>query len=419
MAFLDFNSERVRRIATAAYAFQGNISAWAEGVHEALGPALDLGQGTLVAWFVFPERGLCLQHLSSRAGASRVHHAVVRLSAFLAPDKLRDSFFNGRVLGSSSGHYAEGEFSRMQQRARGVGSRDAAGFCVNDSVDHGFMVVSPAREPLLLPAQSSATVLRLGQHISTGLRLQRVISGAALDDPAVEAIFDDAGRPQHTGGMARTDDALARLRDVVAQRSRTDAFALENDSAWEALCAGRWSLVDRFDSDGRRFVVAYRNPPGVLDPRRLTPREESVAALAALGHSNKEVAVTLGITASTVATLLAAALAKLGLVSRTQLPIFWRDLQGRAWAIDPSEAALVALSHREDPSGMDVLTPAERAVARGILEGKSDKDIARARNGSRRTVARHAAAIYRKLGVRSRVELARKLATTRAPPGDG
>jgi DNA-binding NarL/FixJ family response regulator len=47
-----------------------------------------------------------------------------------------------------------------------------------------------------------------------------------------------------------------------------------------------------------------------------------------------------------------------------------------------------------------------------MLDGMSDKDIARARNGSRRTVARHAAAIYRKLGVRSRVELARKLAVS-------
>jgi DNA-binding NarL/FixJ family response regulator len=413
MAFLDFNSERVRRIASAAYTFQGNLSAWADGVHEALGPALDLGQGTVVCWVVFPERGISLKHVATRAGASRVHHAVVRLSAFLAPEKLRESFFNGRVLGSSSGHYAEGEFSRMQSRARGIGSRDAAGFCVNDAVDHGFMLVSPTRDTLVLPTQTNATILKLGQHISTGLRLQRVISSAKLEDPAVEAIFDADGRPQHTGGMARGDDALERLRETVSVRARSAGFELdENPGVWEAVTAGRWSLVDRFDSDGRRFVVAYRNPPGVLDPRRLTPREESVAALAALGHSNKEVAVTLEITASTVATLLASALAKLGLVSRTQLPIFWRDLQGRPWVLDDSEAALVALSHREDPSGLDVLTPAERAVAKGILDGMSDKDIARARNGSRRTVARHAAAIYRKLGVRSRVELAHKLAAS-------
>jgi DNA-binding NarL/FixJ family response regulator len=415
MAFLDFNSERVRRIAGAAYAFQGSISAWADGVHEALGPALDLGQGTLVAVARFPERGIQIAHVASRDGASRVHHAIVRLSAFLAPDKLRESFFNGRVIGSSSGHYAEEDFSSMQRRARGVGSRDAAGFCVNDSIDHGLMIVSPTREPLRLPTQTSASILKLGQHISTGLRLQRVIASAQLEDPAVEAIFDAEGRPQHTGGMARGDDSLERLRSAVVERAKRPELVLDGEgSAWDAVSAGRWSLVDRFDSDGRRFVVAYRNPPGVLDPRRLTPREESVAALAALGQSNKEVAVTLGITASTVATLLAAALAKLGLSSRTQLPIFWRDLQGQPWALHPSEAALVGLSHREDPSGMAVLTPAERAVAKGILDGMSDKDIARARNGSRRTVARHAAAIYRKLGVRSRVELARKLASSGA-----
>lgn len=419
LASFAITPESLRDVTRAAYTFSAQVGAWADGVHDALGPHVDQGQGTLVAVVEFPERGLRIRHLASRAGVSRMHHAVVRLSAFLAPEKLRESFFNGRILGSSSGHYSDADFSRLQARARGGRTRDAAGWCVNDVVDHGFMIVAPSQQLLRFPEQPTSLVRRVAAHIATGLRLQRVLASAALDDPSVEAILDDEGRPQHTAGMARMRGAVDRLRAAVLARAQTSDAELAVDPAWDAVLAGRWSLVDRFDTDGRRYVVAYRNPPGVLDPRRLTPREEGVTALAAIGHSNKEIASQLGVTPSTVATLLAAALGKLGLPSRTMLPMFWRDLHGRAWAVSDGEAPLIALSHQdEEPESMRGLTPAERAVALALLEGLSDRTIALARNSSRHTVSKHVTAIYRKLGVSSRVELAYKLSLARSALGD-
>jgi DNA-binding NarL/FixJ family response regulator len=409
MPFPDLTPERIREITEAAYTFQGDPAAWADGLHAALGPSLDLGQGTLVGLVGFPDQGLRLDHLASRGGASRVHQAVMRLSLLLAPGTLRDAFFSGRVLGSSSGRYAQGDFARLEQRARSVRSRDAAGFCVNDTVDQGVMVVAPSRERLTLPAQPSPLVQGLARHIGTGLRLRRVIHGATLEDPAIEAIFDPNGRTQRAVGMARMQNALDRLREVVRERDRA-SLPLPDSSAWDAVIAGRWSLIDRFDSDGRRFVVAYRNPPGVLDPRRLTAREEGVTTLATVGRSNKEIGLDLGVPEQDVATLLTTALAKLGLASRTLLPIFWRDLHGRAWAVSDSEASLVALARQADPEGQAPLTAAERAVANGLLAGLSERDIARARNSSTRVVARHAATLYHKLGVHSRAELAFKCA---------
>jgi DNA-binding NarL/FixJ family response regulator len=411
VAFLEFDPARVRAIRQACYAFQGSLDGWADGVHAALAPALDQGQGTLVALVEFPDTGLILRQVRRLGDAARVHTAVVRLSAFLAPQRLRESFFNGRVLGSSSGHYAGDELAALRARAGTVRSRDAAGWCVNDGVDHGFMVVSPSRKTLALPSRPSAVVRHLGQHVATGLRLQRLVSGSGLDDPAVEAIFDEQGRARHALGMARGADQLELLRAAVVHRSKLlEVDAAGAEDGWAAVIAGRWSLVDRFDSDGQRFVVAYRNPPGMLDPRRLTPREEGVATLAALGSSNKEIGAQLQISDSTVATLVATALGKLGLESRALLPLFWRDLHGRARAIDGSDARLIALGRPDDFDGMAALTPAERDVAKGLLSGLSDKDIARERKCSRRTVAKHAAAVYRKLGVRSRWELASRLA---------
>ncbi|HWO09139.1 MAG TPA: LuxR C-terminal-related transcriptional regulator [Polyangiaceae bacterium] len=411
--------EGVREVTRAAYSFSAELGHWAARVHDALGPSLDRGQGTLVSIVEFPERGVRIRYLASRAGASRVHHAIVRLSAFLAPDTLRRSFFNGRILGSSSGHYSDADFARMQARARGGRSRDAAGWCVNDAVDHGLMIVAPARELLRFPDQPSPLLKRLAAHVATGLRLQRVLGSAELDDPSVEAILDHEGQPRHAAGMARMNGALDQLRAAVLARARTPVAELAVDPAWEAVLSGRWSLVDRFDSDGRRYVVAYRNPPGVLDPRRLTPREEGVTALAAVGRANKEIASQLGVTSSTVGTLLASALVKLGLPSRTMLPVFWRDMHGRAWAVSDREAPLIALSHQEqEPDGIRGLTPTERAVALALLEGMSDRRIALARNSSRHTISKHVSAIYRKLGVNSRVELAYKLALARGALGE-
>jgi DNA-binding NarL/FixJ family response regulator len=51
------------------------------------------------------------------------------------------------------------------------------------------------------------------------------------------------------------------------------------------------------------------------------------------------------------------------------------------------------------------LTNAERAVAAALVRGMSMRDIARARRTSPRTIANQARAIYRKLGVSSRLEL--------------
>lgn len=59
------------------------------------------------------------------------------------------------------------------------------------------------------------------------------------------------------------------------------------------------------------------------------------------------------------------------------------------------------------------LTSAERDVALAMLGGRSNRAIARARGTAERTVANQVAAIYRKLGVRSRTELGRRLAGAR------
>ena len=55
----------------------------------------------------------------------------------------------------------------------------------------------------------------------------------------------------------------------------------------------------------------------------------------------------------------------------------------------------------------DELTPAERRIAELVASGRTNKEVASALYLSDRTVEGHLTSIYRKLGVRSRAELAR------------
>jgi DNA-binding CsgD family transcriptional regulator len=58
----------------------------------------------------------------------------------------------------------------------------------------------------------------------------------------------------------------------------------------------------------------------------------------------------------------------------------------------------------------EALTPVERNVVASILEGKSNREIARARGTSERTVANQVASVFGKLRVGSRAELVALLA---------
>jgi DNA-binding CsgD family transcriptional regulator len=91
----------------------------------------------------------------------------------------------------------------------------------------------------------------------------------------------------------------------------------------DALADGEWGIVDDFDRDGRRYVVAIRSPRVRPGRRRLTEREAQVVALVATGRRNREVARELGLGVSTVAGHIAMAMARWGVESRTALVTRW------------------------------------------------------------------------------------------------
>jgi len=81
------------------------------------------------------------------------------------------------------------------------------------------------------------------------------------------------------------------------------------------------------------------------------------------------------------------------------------ELGAAAWA-EHATAALRSRA-RARPSARTTLTPAEAAVATHAAAGRTNREIASLLFVSAKTVETHLGAIYRKLGVRGRVELAR------------
>jgi DNA-binding CsgD family transcriptional regulator len=83
------------------------------------------------------------------------------------------------------------------------------------------------------------------------------------------------------------------------------------------------------------------------------------------------------------------------------------ELGARLWSAK-ARGELARISGRTTATG---LTETEQAVALLVSQGKSNKEVATAMFVTVRTVESHLTHIYKKLGVRSRTELARRLAT--------
>lgn len=161
-------------------------------------------------------------------------------------------------------------------------------------------------------------------HMNAGYRLQRAVqkynriedSAAILDgDGTLVEVFD------HT---LREDRALREAICQVAQQTDRARGQARHDplaalALWQGLVEGEYSLVDHFDTDGRRFVLLKPNAPEHVQVTKLSRRERQVVTEAAKGFPNKLIGYNLGISSSTVSTLLQRACSKLGIQRRAHL----------------------------------------------------------------------------------------------------
>jgi DNA-binding CsgD family transcriptional regulator len=164
---------------------------------------------------------------------------------------------------------------------------------------------------------------RVSSHLAAGFRLRRRLGSAPRVDSA-EAILDPSGRVEHATGVAKLREAREELSEAAARIDRLRASTRKRDpqralEEWRALIRARWSLVDHFEHDGKRYLLAQRNDPEPGPVALLSTRERQVVALAAIGHANKMIGYELGISVSTAGVLLSRAAKKIGAQSRADL----------------------------------------------------------------------------------------------------
>ncbi|PZR18660.1 MAG: hypothetical protein DI536_01910 [Archangium gephyra] len=203
-----------------------------------------------------------------------------------------------------------------QYVARKHGIHDALGINAQDVTGVGCVLGVPLSKRQRAARELRPRWKRLAAHVAAAFRLRKQLT--RFDD----AVIEPGGLVAHAEGDARELAVRTALRAaaVAIDRSRTSAARGDDQNLeqWKVMVDGRWSLVDHFDRDGRRYYVARRNTPS-LGADGLTLRERQVASFAALGHANKLIAYELGLSTSTVATHLSSAARKLGGSSRVEL----------------------------------------------------------------------------------------------------
>jgi DNA-binding NarL/FixJ family response regulator len=177
-----------------------------------------------------------------------------------------------------------------------------------------------------LPPGTRLLYDRIATHIATGYRLQRRLvpdETTGRTAGAIDAVLVPSGDLKHAErDAARDADLRAALIRAVRAREETRGASVEPAKVLRGrrgMVEARWTLVDRYEENGRRYVLARENAPGGQRAGRLSTREQQVASLAALGRSNKLIAYELGVAHATVRVLMARACAKLGVSSRAGL----------------------------------------------------------------------------------------------------
>lgn len=201
---------------------------------------------------------------------------------------------------------------------------------------------------LVYDAREAALFKRIATHLSAAYRCRRRLAGARVaassDSPDgtghhAEAVVDGRGHVVHAEGAARSKAAREEIQRAaaaiesarVASRRGRGGLALEG---WHPLVNARWTLVDSFEENGSRYVVARENQADAPNFSILTDRERQVVVHAALGLSNKEIAYTLGISATTVRVLMARAARRFGVRTRGEL-LAHSTLSAMRASVDP------------------------------------------------------------------------------------
>jgi DNA-binding CsgD family transcriptional regulator len=261
---------------------------------------------------------------------------LVRTHDLASPEVVARMYLTGPSCAAGSTQYERGagEWKAEPGIATAIATTpatDGIGVVTGDPSGIGCVFAFPKHDIGPIRRATSLLWSRIAAHIGAAYRLR----SAHAPSTGVDAVLSPSGRVEHAETTTQGTNVRAALTEGAkrmgqargALRRRNPSEAVET---WRALVAGRWSLVDHFDHDGRRFLLARRNEPTpAATLTGLTNRQRDVLAHAAMGHSNKLIAYELGLTPSAVAMILARLARTLGVRTRVQLIAAYQGARGR------------------------------------------------------------------------------------------
>jgi DNA-binding CsgD family transcriptional regulator len=224
----------------------------------------------------------------------------------------------------------------------------------------------------------------------------------------------------HSRGLGHPDVPVhprAKLRFMLENAQRTHGQVhptpAEEAEIWEGVFSGTWSIIDRHERVGRRYLFVYRTDAGRSDPQRMTPMQRRALDCLSRGRSDSEIAAGLGIKLDAASALVRVVKRKL------RMPIR-RDLVGinadclRPLAFCRGEAGELRAAVLYSSIDLAQVLPssisdAESSILHLQFAGKSNYEIARIRQVAYKTVSNQVAAAYSKLNVRSCGEMLHSL----------
>jgi DNA-binding CsgD family transcriptional regulator len=318
-------------ILDAAYREDLDDHAWLAGLAAAVFPHLDEGFGVHAFEFYRPGDGLPVIvqrcHLGIPAKLAAIYPTIFQTmdpEIRQRPFRMGPCISGSQMMGMGRGFLDE---PLMKRYAQTFGMYDSLWITAAEPSGRGcgFHAGRPR-----ITRVSAAQVQRWGRiaaHLANAVRLRHnkrkeSMAGQAGAEP--EAILDPSGQIQDATGEARSKQARELLVDAVQmlEESRGPLRTKDPEKALEirkALVGGRWSLVDRIEKNGQRYIVARENEPIASGPELLSEREKEVVAYALLGHHDKLIAYAMGISDTTVRVLFGRAKKKLGVKTREDL----------------------------------------------------------------------------------------------------
>lgn len=332
---MDPNRAAAIDLVEAAYNLEVPPAEWLPNVLRAGEPLLDLGMGYYgVIASGASEQGVpIVTQMHAAEGAEDLPVQVMRAAQEVGPDlvKLAAEASLGRVVVLSE---VRSQWPRAYEAlTRQVGCGDMLSLTAVDPGHEGVNISIPTSDLIELDPKQRRHWQMLEVHLAAGHRLRRSLDGQstapgvpmtemplnaeALVDPARFVVAEATGDAQGAEAAATIREAariVDKARGPLRNRDPEEALRL-----WQGLVRGRWTLVDWFDTDGRRFVLARPNAPRIADPRGLSELEAQIATYASHGESSKMIGYRLGLSPSYISRLLKDAMRKLSVKTQPQL----------------------------------------------------------------------------------------------------